>query len=326
MISRFRKPPLIIVAFLLPSIAGSALFFGAPLFETARRSLTDDVGNRFVGLGNYAAVLTSEAFRLAAGNTAAFMAISVPALLALSLGCALLLRRSSAVTSLVKSILLLPIALPVCAIALLISFAFGPEGWVNGTLASIGIDPVDWLGGPAAFGVLIVEYLWKNLGYATVLWLAALATIPERLEGAARLDGASRWQRLTRITLPLLAPTVRTRAAVRRQRLQDLPRGLPRRRKLPSPKHLSPPPLAQQLVRRSLLGQIGRGQHAFARRLRPARLLARRSVAQKREAPMIELFTTVLLDTPAFHVLLRNSAFITIGVLAGQLATAIPAA
>ncbi len=208
MISRFRKPPLIIVAFLLPSIAGSALFFGAPLFETARRSLTDDVGNRFVGLGNYAAVLTSEAFRLAAGNTAAFMAISVPALLALSLGCALLLRRSSAVTSLVKSILLLPIALPVCAIALLISFAFGPEGWVNGTLASIGIDPVDWLGGPAAFGVLIVEYLWKNLGYATVLWLAALATIPERLEGAARLDGASRWQRLTRITLPLLAPTV----------------------------------------------------------------------------------------------------------------------
>lgn len=208
MISRFRKPPLIIVAFLLPSIAGSAFFFGAPLFETARRSLTDDVGNRFVGLGNYAAVLTSEAFRLAAGNTAAFMAISVPALLALSLGCALLLRRSSAVTSLVKSILLLPIALPVCAIALLISFAFGPEGWVNGTLASIGIDPVDWLGGPAAFGVLIVEYLWKNLGYATVLWLAALATIPERLEGAARLDGASRWQRLTRITLPLLAPTV----------------------------------------------------------------------------------------------------------------------
>lgn len=208
MISRFRKPPLIIVAFLLPSIAGSALFFGAPLFETARRSLTDDVGNRFVGLGNYAAVLTSEAFRLAAGNTAAFMAISVPALLALSLGCALLLRRSSAVTSLVKSILLLPIALPVCAIALLISFAFGPEGWVNGALASIGIDPVDWLGGPAAFGVLIVEYLWKNLGYATVLWLAALATIPERLEGAARLDGASRWQRLTRITLPLLAPTV----------------------------------------------------------------------------------------------------------------------
>ena len=95
-----------------------------------------------------------------------------------------------------------------CAIALLISFAFGPEGWVNGALASIGIDPVDWLGGPAAFGVLIVEYLWKNLGYATVLWLAALATIPERLEGAARLDGASRWQRLTRITLPLLAPTV----------------------------------------------------------------------------------------------------------------------
>lgn len=209
MISRFRKPPLIIVAFLLPSIAGSALFFGAPLFETARRSLTDDVGNRFVGLGNYAAVLTSEAFRLAAGNTAAFMAISVPALLALSLGCALLLRRSSAVTSLVKSILLLPIALPVCAIALLISFAFGPEGWVNGTLASIGIDPVDWLGGPAAFGVLIVEYLWKNLRLRDgCSGLAALATIPERL-GRGR---APRWRlalaRLTRITLPLLAPTV----------------------------------------------------------------------------------------------------------------------
>ena len=208
MARRPRKPPLIIAAFLLPSIAGSALFFGVPLFETARRSFTDDAGNRFVGLENYAAVLSNEAFHLAAGNTTAFMAISVPALLALSLGCALLLRRSSAVTSLVKSILLLPLALPVCAIALLISFAFGPEGWVNGALTQIGIGPVDWLDGPAAFSVLIVEYLWKNLGYATVLWLAALATISENLEGAARLDGASRWQRLTRITLPLLTPTV----------------------------------------------------------------------------------------------------------------------
>ena len=167
------------------------------------------------------------------------MAISVPALLALSLGCALLLRRSSAVTSLVKSILLLPLALPVCAIALLISFAFGPEGWVNGALTQIGIGPVDWLDGPAAFSVLIVEYLWKNLGYATVLWLAALAPISRTLK-----EPRARWRLALAAAYPHNPPSSHpdrpcARAAVRHQRLQDLPRGLSCRRKLPSQTSIS---------------------------------------------------------------------------------------
>lgn len=197
----------LVTLFLAPSLAGSILFFGAPFIDVVCRSFANDAGTAFAGIENYQSVLSNEAFHLAVFNTVAFVVFCIPALLTLSLACALLLNKSTALRSFVKSLLLLPLALPVFAIALLVAYVFGQHGYLNDALETLGIAPIDWLGSDVAFWVLVAEYLWKNLGYATVLWLAALAAIPRRLGEAAQLDGASRWQQLKSITLPLLSPT-----------------------------------------------------------------------------------------------------------------------
>lgn len=202
-----RPSPLAAGAFLLPSLLGLAAFFALPFLDVARRSLTDTSGERFVGLDNYASVLGNDAFALAAGNTARFMLVCVPLLLALSLALAVMLRRSTPFRRLMKTALLVPLAIPVFTAALLMAVAFDADGLANGMLAAAGLDPVPWLSGDAAFWVLVGNYVWRNLGYCVVLWLAALSCIPEGLYEAARIDGAGAGAIALRITLPLVAPS-----------------------------------------------------------------------------------------------------------------------
>lgn len=194
-------------AFLAPSLIGLAIFFLAPSADVVRRSLADASGERFVGLENYTAVIGNEAFRTAAGNTAKFMVICIPLLLALSLAIALAVRRSTPFRALMKTALLLPLAIPVFSAALLMNITFDAQGIANGILDFLGIDTVAWLSSDAALYVLVGNYVWRNLGYCTVLWLAALACIPESLYEAARVDGASFSQITAKITLPMLAPS-----------------------------------------------------------------------------------------------------------------------
>lgn len=203
-----RAPKLIgIGAFLAPSLIGLSAFFLVPSLDVIRRSFANSAGTDFVGFDNYATVLSNEAYQMAAGNTAKFMLVCIPLLLALSLAIALLLRTSTPFKALAKTALLLPLAIPVFTAALLMSITFDVQGIANGVLAFFGIDPVSWLASDAAFWVLVANYLWRNLGYCIVLWLAALSCIPESLYEAARIDGANRRQITVRITLPLLAPS-----------------------------------------------------------------------------------------------------------------------
>lgn len=194
--------------FLAPSLLGLAVFFLIPSLDVVRRSFFSTSGERFVGLDNYSTVLSNDAFLLAAGNTARFMLVCIPVLLALSLVFALLLRRSTPFHRLMKTALLVPLAIPAFTAALLITVTFDASGIANGALALVGAPPVSWLDTDAAFWVLVGNYLWRNLGYCVVLWLAALSCIPERLVEAARIDGATSWQITRRITLPLLAGSV----------------------------------------------------------------------------------------------------------------------
>lgn len=195
------------LAFLAPSLAGLAVFFVAPFVDVVRRSFTSTSGERFAGLDNYAAVLANDAFALAAGNTARFMLVCIPALLALSLAIAVALRKATPFRRLMKASLLVPLAVPVFTAALLIDVFFNAEGLVNGLLSMLGADSVSWLAGDAAFWVLVANYIWRNLGYCVILWLAALSCIPENLYEAARVDGAGAWLTARRITLPLVAPS-----------------------------------------------------------------------------------------------------------------------
>ena len=93
-------------------------------------------------------------------------------------------------------------AIPITSVVVLWRFLFDDNGILNGILCSLGINTVSWMNGSAAFWILVGSYIWKNLGYNIILWLAALATIDPQVQSAAKLDGASGFQRLVRITLP----------------------------------------------------------------------------------------------------------------------------
>ncbi len=194
--------------FLLPSMAGLIVFLLAPFAETVRRSFTNALGTQWVGLYNYQSVFHNEAFRLAAGNTARFLCVCVPLLLAVSLILALAVRALKPGGRAFKTAYLLPMAVPVASIALLWQVLFAEKGLVNGRLVSLGVQPVDFMGTGAAFWVLIGTYLWKNSGYDMILWLAGLDGIPDSLYEAARVDGAGRLQCFFHVTLPQLAPTL----------------------------------------------------------------------------------------------------------------------
>lgn len=194
--------------FLLPSFAGVCLFVLLPFVETVRRSFTDALGKKSVGLANYASVLQNPAFRLASYNTLRFLSICVPLLLVVSLLLALLVRRAGENGRVFKTSYLLPMAVPVASIVLLWKALFGTQGILNGFLVSLGAQPIDFMGTDAVFWVLIGTYLWKNSGYTMILWLAGLDGIAAALYEAAAVDGANRWQLFWRITLPSLLPTL----------------------------------------------------------------------------------------------------------------------
>lgn len=191
-----------------PSLAGVAVFDLLPFVEVIRRSFTDAMGRRFVGLANYRTVLTNEAFRLAAANTARFLCTCIPLLLALSLGMALLVRTAGRASDWFKATYLLPLAIPVASIVLLWKVLFAEAGLLNTLLGCLGADAVDFMGTGAAFWVLIATYLWKNSGYDMILWLAGLDRIPKTQYEAAAVDGANAWQMFRAITWPGLRSTL----------------------------------------------------------------------------------------------------------------------
>jgi len=196
------------LAFLAPGIVGILLFFLFPFADTVRRSFYDARGRNFIGFEGYASVLDNSAFRLAAGNTARFIAICIPLLFLTSLIVALVVRAVRPHGKMLKTTYLLPMAVPVASIVLLWQVLFHQRGLMNTALSSLGAEPIDFMGSSAAFWVLVLTYLWKNSGYNMILWLAGLDGIRETLYEAARIDGANSWQCFRDVTLPGLLPTV----------------------------------------------------------------------------------------------------------------------
>ena len=193
---------------LAPSLAGVAVFYLIPFAEVVRRSFTDAPGRRFVGLSNYQTVLANSAFQTAAANSARFLCVCIPALLALSLALALLTRAAGTRGQPFRTSFLLPLAVPVASIVLLWKVLFAGNGLANTVLQTFGAQPVDFMGTGAAFWVLIATYLWKNCGYDMVLWAAGLDRIPQSQYEAAAVDGANSWQTFRAITWPGLRPTL----------------------------------------------------------------------------------------------------------------------
>lgn len=182
------------------------MFVLVPFLDVIRRSFLNAAGTAFVGIGNYRMILSNKAFHLAAGNTLRFLLVCIPLLLILSLGAALLLNSFPRGQKMIKAAFLMPMAIPVATVVLFWRLTFDKAGLLNQIISWFGISGTDWMHTGKAFWVLVFAYLWRNLGYDMVLWLAGLAGIPRHIYEAARMDGAGRWQIFLHITLPLLAP------------------------------------------------------------------------------------------------------------------------
>ena len=193
--------------FLLPSLAGTAVFVLLPYVDVVRRSFFEAAGGRFVAMQNYVTVVGNSAFRLASFNTLRFLVICVPLLVLVSLFCSMLIAGLKEEGTVFKTSLLVPLAIPVASIVLLWKLFFHPQGMVNQITALFGMAGIDWINGDTAFGVLVFTYVWKNLGYDVVLWVAGLAAISDELYEAARVDGAGIVARFFYVTLPGLSKT-----------------------------------------------------------------------------------------------------------------------
>ncbi len=196
--------------FLLPSFLGVGLFWIIPYGDVIRRSFFSAVSGEFTGLKNYRTVFENQAFRLAAGNTLKFFFICIPLLVGLSLLIAVLLTRRKKSMHILKSMFLLPMAIPVASVVLLWKVLFHSQGILNHLLELLSVHGPDWMNTDASFFVLVVSYLWRNLGYDIVLWVAGLGAIPAALYEAARVDGAGEWKCFIKITVPNLLPSLFT--------------------------------------------------------------------------------------------------------------------
>jgi len=196
--------------FILPSMAGCLIFVVIPFTDALWRSFTQGIKGEFAGLANYEIIFQNASFQQAALNTLRFIALCVPVLLVCSLGLALLLSKPLAGLSAIRAAFLLPMAIPVASVALLWQVLFHVNGLVNNLLTVFSIERVDWMRTDLALFCLVISYLWKNIGYTMVLFLAGLSGISPTYYEAASVDGAGRIRKFRAITWPCLRPTLFT--------------------------------------------------------------------------------------------------------------------
>lgn len=180
------------------------------MLQVLLRSFQSAIGGNWVGMQNYFTVLNNTAFQKAAANTGKFTAVCIPLLILISLALAVLLYSLPGVGSTLRSIFLMPMAVPAASVVLVWKVLFHENGLINGALLAFGSNGVNWMGSGAAFRMLVISYLWKNLGYTMILWTAGLSAIPEGIYEAAQVDGAGKWQSFLYITLPNLKGTACT--------------------------------------------------------------------------------------------------------------------
>ena len=197
------------MCFLGPSVAGVAVFFILPFLVVVYYSvIKSPLDPQFVFLDNFKAVLGNYAFQVAAKNTALFSLIAVPLAVVLSLVLALILECRIPLKSWFRTFFLSPMMVPVASVVLIWQVVFHKDGTLNNLVTALGGTAVDWLNSPLCLFVIIVLFLWKNLGYNMILFMAALNNIPHELLEVADVEGAGPVHKFFQIKLRYLSPTV----------------------------------------------------------------------------------------------------------------------
>jgi multiple sugar transport system permease protein len=186
--------------FLAPLMLGCMVFYIIPFVQVIQFSLT---WGGSLSLKNYQELLLRNgSFVLAFGNSMKFLLAGLPLVMVLAYLIAILLKQQANRHKFLKTVFMLPYIMPVAGTVLLVDVVFQETGLLNRFLTLLNGAGVDWLNGPSAFWVMILLYLWKNTGYAVILLLAGLVTIPEDQYESAELDGATALQKFHYITTP----------------------------------------------------------------------------------------------------------------------------
>jgi multiple sugar transport system permease protein len=175
------------------------------------RDLQSPLGTSFVGIQNYVDLFADPKFWKSLGNTVYFVVVGVP--LTLGIGLVIANALSRGITRFRTAFRVgyyLPVITSIVAIAVVWRFLLNPDvGLINVLLQNIGINGPAWLASPTlAMPSIIAMAVWRNVGFAMVVFVAGMQAIPVMLYEAAAIDGAGRWQSFRYVTLPMLRPTI----------------------------------------------------------------------------------------------------------------------
>ena len=206
---RTRKLKVSSGAFIAPSFLGVLLFFILPFLVVIYYSLVDSrISGNFVFLDNFINIIGNSASRRAVHNTAMFSVVAVPLAVVLSLMLAIVLEAKLPFRSQFRTFFLSPLMVPVASIVLIWQVLFHYNGVVNDMLGIFGADKVDWIKSDYALVVIVILFLWKNLGYNMIMFMAALASIPKDILEVARLESATPLQTFFHIKIRYLSSTL----------------------------------------------------------------------------------------------------------------------
>ena len=194
--------------FLLPGLLGLMMFYVVPFFGGVYYSLTDGTyRNAFVGMTNYVNIWHNPMFTLGLKNTMELSLICAPLVWVLSFAIASLLNRLRPKGAFFRNSVLMPYLMPSSAMLLIWLVLFDYGGVLNRLVTALGMQRVLWLEGRQMRVPIILMFVWKNLGFAVIIFLAAIQAIPEPLYEYATLEGAGFVRQTFSITLPMIVPT-----------------------------------------------------------------------------------------------------------------------
>jgi sn-glycerol 3-phosphate transport system permease protein len=206
-----RKEYLLFLAFIAPNALLLGVFSYWPVFYNGFLSLTSwDLLSEFkpfVGIENYTALLGDPDFRSVLGRTLIFSGAITAGSMAAGIAIASLLNQKLLARNVVRTMSFAPYVVTGAAVGTIWLYIFNPEfGMMKQLLESVGLASPGWVTDSSwALPALIIVYLWKNIGFVAVIYLAALQSMPAELYEAARIDGAGAWTTFRKLTLPLLS-------------------------------------------------------------------------------------------------------------------------
>ena len=207
--NRKRREKISSGLFIAHSFLGVLVFFLVPFMVVIYYSMVDNpISGNFVFLENYADVLDNAAFQTAVRNTAVFSTIAVPLAVVLSLILAIVLEAKLPFRSQFRTFFLSPMMVPVASVVLIWQVLFHYNGAVNEMMAVFGGDKIDWMKSEYSIVVIVILFLWKNLGYNMIIFMAALANIPKDILEVAQLESSTPFKTFWYIKIRYLSATI----------------------------------------------------------------------------------------------------------------------